>query len=227
MALVKATLTQSLTNWLNVNTYPTVYDSVKVFCDAYEAYALTAMDVSGDTPLLTNKSNMLGSQKTIWAVADQAAMLALSNATIGHVASRLDNNSCYTLTGLPASNLSNWSSVSNPVLNMLSGGETSASAASKFANAVYEFWNGATFKLTIPPPGTVLPEISAIVTTNIVKSTLASALVSIFSNNSGTAASKASQIADALHTATLTVTVTCIGTVNPGAVPTPVIGPIS
>jgi hypothetical protein len=114
------------------------------------------------------------------------------------------------------------------ILKTLTNTETPQTASVKFENALIAYWLGATFKLLTPPPGTVAPEITAIVTVNIAPGPLATALASIFSDlsPSATKESKATQIADALDTATKTIVVTCTGTlVNPPyalAVPGPI-----
>ncbi len=102
-------------------------------------------------------------------------------------------------------------------------------AAQIFENALIAFWNSATFKLTIPPSGTIAPEISAIVTQNITSGTLQPLLLPIFSDISiqTTLETKMNQLATALDTVTKTIVVTCIGT-NPSPPPPtiPVIGTI-
>lgn len=102
------------------------------------------------------------------------------------------------------------------ILDTITTAETAASVALKFENAIIAFWAGATFKIIIPPAGTVAPEVSAIVTTNIVPGTLVSTLTPIFSDLSPkTYAQKAAELATAFDDATLTIIVTCIGTIPP------------
>jgi hypothetical protein len=50
----------------------------------------------------------------VWPVANQAAMLALSSATVGDFAVRADNGLVYVLQSLPASTLGNWLQISTP-----------------------------------------------------------------------------------------------------------------
>lgn len=50
----------------------------------------------------------------VWPVANQAAMLALSTATVGDFAVRADNGLVYVLQTLPASTLGNWLQISTP-----------------------------------------------------------------------------------------------------------------
>jgi hypothetical protein len=47
-------------------------------------------------------------------VSSQAAMLGLSNAQVGSIAIRTDNNNNYVLSALPATNLSNWIQLATP-----------------------------------------------------------------------------------------------------------------
>jgi hypothetical protein len=165
MALSQTTLKNSLLSWMQGKaSYSTLSQSMSVFIDAYEAYALNAIDVSGDGLLTYFKANALA------------------------------------------------------ILNTLSNSETAATAAQKIENAIKAFWTLATFSLTIPPAGTILPEISAIVTTNIIAGTLASSLLSIFNNlGSGeTDTTKADSLATALNNSTKTIIVTCIGTLSGG-----------
>ncbi|MDD5651515.1 MAG: hypothetical protein PHF86_14065 [Candidatus Nanoarchaeia archaeon] len=165
MALSQTTLKNSLTSWLqNKSNYSSISQSMSVFIDAYETYALSAIDISGDGLLTYFKSNALS------------------------------------------------------LLNTITNNDTATTAAQKIENAIKAFWTAATFKLTIPPAGTILPEISAIVTTNIISGTLATLLLTIFNslNSSETDSSKANDIATALHTSTKTIIVTCIGTLSGG-----------
>ena len=46
--------------------------------------------------------------KKVWPAANQAAMLALNLAKVGHEAKRTDSKTVYTLKSLPASELANW-----------------------------------------------------------------------------------------------------------------------
>jgi len=214
MALVVATLKASLVTWLtNASTYLSNYDSMEVFCNAYETYALAATDISGDTPLLTFKSNMLPSEKNIYYAYSLLSMLQLT-CPVDSVAARGDNYKCYKLTALPTSNIANWEEITNPVLDVLNGNETSISSSAKFENALIAFWLAATFKLVTPPAGTIAPELIAGVTTNIIKGQLAIDLKAIFDDLSPTATidQKATQISTALDTATKTIIVTCVGT---------------
>jgi hypothetical protein len=75
MALNKVTLTEDLTTWLN-GTYSSIAESMEGkhldeeddfdgFIDYYYKYAMTAQDVSGDIPLLLNKTNAVNILKTI------------------------------------------------------------------------------------------------------------------------------------------------------------------
>lgn len=50
----------------------------------------------------------------VWPVANQAAMLALSVATVGDMAVRADNGLVYVLQALPVSTLGNWLVLSTP-----------------------------------------------------------------------------------------------------------------
>jgi len=50
-----------------------------------------------------------------YVVTNQSSMLALSNAVVGSIAIRTDNSRNYVLSGLPASNLSNWLELLMPV----------------------------------------------------------------------------------------------------------------
>jgi len=186
MALNKVTLTEDLITWLN-GTYSTIAESMEGrhldeeddfdgFVDYYYKYAMTAQDVSGDIPLLLNKTN----------------------ATI--------------------------------ILKTISLTETPNTVAVKFENALIALWLNATFTTLSAPPGTILPETSAIVTLNIVPNSLAPLLTAVFADltPTNTKEQKAQQIADALDTVTKTIQVTCIGTVE--APPPPVlavVGPIS
>lgn len=104
------------------------------------------------------------------------------------------------------------------ILNTITNNDTATSAAQKFENAIVAYWTGASFKLTIPPAGTILPEISALVTTNIVAGTLAALLLTVFNSksSSNTDATKADDLATALHNSTKTIIVTCIGTLAAG-----------
>lgn len=115
------------------------------------------------------------------------------------------------------------------VLMSLSPGNTVVQGAQAFEQAIIAFWTGATFQLTTPPPGTVAPEVSAVVTTNIIPGVLASALQSVFADISPDTPleTKMEQLAQVLHSATTTIIVTCIGT-NAGPPPPviPVPGPI-
>lgn len=61
-----------------------------------------------------------------WPIASQAAMLALSSATVGDFAVRTDNNTLYVLTALPASTLGNWILVTNPSSVSSVAGKTGA-----------------------------------------------------------------------------------------------------
>jgi hypothetical protein len=102
------------------------------------------------------------------------------------------------------------------ILKTLTLTETPNSAAIKYENAIIAFWAGATFTLLIPPTGTISPEISAIVTTNIVPGTISNPLTTIFSTlkNTDTYESKAIELASIFHSATLTIVVTCVGTLT-------------
>jgi hypothetical protein len=104
------------------------------------------------------------------------------------------------------------------ILKTITNSDTATTASQKFENAIIAFWNTATFKLLTPPAGTITPEISAIVTTNIIPTTLASALHTIFNakSNSDTDTTKANQIATVLDTSTKTIIVTCTGTLSGG-----------
>ena len=115
------------------------------------------------------------------------------------------------------------------ILNTLTNNETTSSSALKFENSIITFWTEATFKLTIPPTGTILPELSAIVTTNIIPGVIKTPLISVFSDLSPntTKQQKADQLATVFHTATLTVVVTCVGTHPSTGNPVPVVGNIS
>jgi len=94
----------------------------------------------------------------------------------------------------------------------LTTSETPTSASVTFEDAIIAYWNGGTFELLTPPAGTITPEISANVTGNIATSAISTDLKTVFENTSDSAATKASQIADILDTATKTVIVTCVGT---------------
>lgn len=50
----------------------------------------------------------------VWPVADQAAMLAKADATVGDFAVRADNGLVYVLQALPPSTLANWLEISTP-----------------------------------------------------------------------------------------------------------------
>lgn len=182
MALDKSKLTNELTTWLenqgdylDDETSTGIEKSADAFANAYETYALDAVDVSGDSPDVVNKSGLASAIKAI------------------------------TVPG------------------------TAATAALQYETGIVAFWTGATFKLLTPPAGTIAPEVSAIVTTPPVPGPLAIALTAVFSDISGKDhATKASEIADALDTATKTVVVTCTGTNAAPPPPTiPVLGPIS
>jgi hypothetical protein len=104
------------------------------------------------------------------------------------------------------------------ILKTITNSDTATTASQKFENALIAFWTNATFELLTPPAGTVTPEISAIVTTNIIPTTLATALLSIFNakSSSDTDITKANQIATVLDTSTKTIIVTCTGTLSGG-----------
>lgn len=177
MALNQSTLASNLETWIDgKENYNSISESMSEFADQYESYALNAIDISGDNPLVVQK----------------AAMLA--------------------------------------ILNTITENETPASAAQKFEDAVIAFWTGATFALTIPPPGSIAPEISANVTSPPTTGSIKPGLQTIFEDldSEATVSSKANEIATELHNGTITTQVTCIGT---AAVPPPptiiVVGPIS
>jgi hypothetical protein len=106
------------------------------------------------------------------------------------------------------------------ILNTISNSDTASTASVKFENAIIAFWTAATFKLITPPAGTIAPEISAIVTTNIVTNNLATPLNTIFTNlnSSETDSTKADSLATAFHNSTKTIIVTCTGTLSGGGV---------
>ena len=49
MALIKSNLSSSLESWM-LGSYTTTQESMSAFIDAYDAYAMLALDVSGDNP---------------------------------------------------------------------------------------------------------------------------------------------------------------------------------
>ena len=114
------------------------------------------------------------------------------------------------------------------LINGINNNGTPALAAQIFASAVSTFWVGGTFNLITPPPGTILPEISATVTTPPDTSSLQTSLLNIFSdiNSNTTIETKAQQLADALDQATKTTVVTCVGTNPSTGNPIPITGPI-
>ncbi len=113
----------------------------------------------------------------------------------------------------------NKSSMFETLLNLPSQ-QSANDGAQIIENAIINFWNGATFKLLIPPPGTILPEISSTVIQNIVSGTLKSLLVPIFSNlNINTSdETRIDQLATVIDSVTKTIIVNCIGT-NPSNPP--------
>jgi hypothetical protein len=165
MALSQTTLKNSLLSWMQGKTgYTTLSQSMSVFINAYEAYALAAKDVSNGSLLTYFKANALA------------------------------------------------------ILNTLTNSETAATAAQKIENAIVAFWTSALFDLVTPPTGTIAPETLAIVTTNIVAGTLASALLTLFNNlgSNETDATKSDSLATVLNNSTKTIIVTCTGTLAGG-----------
>jgi len=64
MALDKAALKTDLEAWMG-NPYDDVNDAADAFANAYDSYALDAVDVSGDSPLLTNKPALVSAISTL------------------------------------------------------------------------------------------------------------------------------------------------------------------
>jgi hypothetical protein len=62
----------------------------------------------------------------VWPVADQAAMLAKADATVGDFAVRADNGLVYVLQALPPSTLGNWLEISTPAPVSSVNGKTGA-----------------------------------------------------------------------------------------------------
>ena len=93
-------------------------------------------------------------------------------------------------------------------------------AANGFTSAIQAFWTGATFTTGIPP-ATMSAETSSVVSvipTGLSTAILAATFLAL--NTSATDASKATEIAAALHSDTLTVMVTITGTSNVFPFPT-------
>lgn len=81
-------------------------------------------------------------------------------------------------------------------------GNTAVIAATTFESAVVEYWTGATFSPSTPPPGSVAKVSSAIVTPPIPNGLL----LTVFSNTTAgiSADTKAQEMASALHSMTIT-----------------------
>ena len=171
MALDKSKLKTELENWMS-STYDNITDAANAFADAYEIYALDAIDISGDSPDTLNKAGIVSAFKS------------------------------------------------------LTTSETPATSAIKFEAGLVAYFTGGTFLLTIPPAGTILPEISAIVTASIIPPAISATLTTIFTNTSDDVSTKATQMSDLFDTATKLVTATCTGTLAIGGT-LPVLGPIT
>jgi len=96
--------------------------------------------------------------------------------------------------------------------------DTASSSAIKISNGIILYWTGAAFDF-------VPPQVSSLVTTPMIPTSISATLTTIFSDNSKntTIDTKATQISDLLDTATKTVIATIVH--PPPASPT--IGPIT
>lgn len=97
---------------------------------------------------------------------------------------------------------------------------TSETASQKFEDAIKIFWNTASFKKEIPPAGSILPEVLAIVLVAPASNLIKNGLKPIFEDldETKTRNQKANEIATVLDTATKTIVTACAGT-NPSPPP--------
>jgi hypothetical protein len=78
MALNKTTLQSDLEDWMNgKDGYNSISDSMNVFINSYETYAMEAQDISGDNPATLNKAAALSilNTTTLSATATSAAQV--------------------------------------------------------------------------------------------------------------------------------------------------------
>jgi hypothetical protein len=185
VALNKAKLTAALVKLMDPTAagfagYPAdVATAAANFADAYNTYAIDAVDVSGDMLAVANKAGF------------QSALAA----------------------GLAAS-------------------QSGAQAAQAFASAWALFWLSATFQVGVPPtPAARCPSVGGTgiwsveatsIVTAAVPAPLQSALALEFATISDTPAVKAAALADAFHTATLSVVVTVSG-LDASPIPTAIV----
>ena len=109
-------------------------------------------------------------------------------------------------------------------------GGTAAAAAAAYDLAFVQYWTGGVFAIGIPPPsgiggnGIFGVELSSVVSV-VAPSVLQGLLVAVFGNATMDIDAKASELADAFHTATttaITVLITGLDTTPPPAGPLPI-----
>lgn len=84
MALVKADLQSALESWMN-NPVDNLSDGIDGFVNAYDTYALQAIDISGDNPLVVNKATMKSTLLALPPVGTpSSAALIFENAVISY-----------------------------------------------------------------------------------------------------------------------------------------------
>lgn len=98
---------------------------------------------------------------------------------------------------------------------------TSQQAADLIANGVVKFWTGATFAIILPPPGAA-SELVATVTLPPVAETLSVNIKAVLDTKGNTQAKQATDLATAIHNATITTQVTC-GGIGPPPTSAPVV----
>jgi hypothetical protein len=82
MSLDKTKLKNNLIEWMNAPSN-NIEDTAEAFANAYDGYALDAQDISGDSPLVLNKSAILAAFKTLTTIdTAQTAAIKIENGLV-------------------------------------------------------------------------------------------------------------------------------------------------
>lgn len=201
MALTQSTLETGINNAFNAGMGGAMTPAVAaLLTSAYTTYAAMALDPSGDPPSTVMTDDLKDELEGVQV----PRVDEYDNPVLDEEGEQIID----IVGGLPNST-------------------TSEAAASCWAKGITKFWTGALFAVIIPPTGAVT-ETLAIVTLPPVEATLKANIKSILDVKGNTQAQQAADLAEAIHTATTQVQVTCTGIgPPPAAAPVILVGAIS